>query len=292
MNKARRLAPVFAALVLGACSSVVPGGARIESGGVARAYRLVAPQPANGAPRPLLIALHGWLGTADQMARMTGLTPQTQARGIAVAYPQAQSRAWAFNPATASGRKDIAFIADVAADLDKQTPVDPGRVAITGFSNGGFMAQALACANRLKLTGIAVVSAGMPAAVAAHCQAPPTPFLLIQGLADPVVPASGLGSGDTAILSSAETIKFWAARNLCANLTASTDAATGITREAGQNCRAATQAIFIKDAGHGWPGGHFDYPALLVGRQTDAVNATRTILNFLFRQDSKEAVLF
>ena len=52
----------------------VRAGSACVSGGEPRSYKLVAPPGDDGAPRPLVIALHGWLGTPEQMARMSGLS--------------------------------------------------------------------------------------------------------------------------------------------------------------------------------------------------------------------------
>jgi polyhydroxybutyrate depolymerase len=250
-----------------------------------RAYRLVTPPAQAIAPRPLIIALHGWLGTADQMAEMTNLSPQATARDIDVAYPQGESRAWGLAQSTPDGARDAAFLAGMVADIEKQTPIDPARIFAVGFSNGGFMAQALACSGRVRLAGIAVVSSGLPAASVADCQAPPTRFLLIQGTKDPIVPREGTGTGSDKILSSTETLKFWSARNKCAGLSLD---AHGLVH-GGWHCRAPTWAIFVEGAGHGWPGGHFDYPEFIVGHQTSSVDATAATLDFF---QAKQAVLF
>jgi len=285
MRLVRHALGLVVLLAVAACSSTVPGGTQLQSNNETRAYRLVTPLAAATTKRPLIIALHGWLGTADQMAEMTKLTPQATARNIDVAYPQGEARAWGLSQSTPSGARDVSFLVDMVADIEKRTPIDRSHVFAVGFSNGGFMAQALACSGRIRLAGIAIVSSGMPAAAAINCLAPPTPFLLIQGTKDPIVPSEGTAAGSDKILSSADTLEFWSTRNKCAGL--SLDASDRVA--GGWNCQAPTRAIFIAGAGHGWPGGHFSYPEFIVGHQTSSIDATRAILDFV---QTRQRVLF
>jgi poly(3-hydroxybutyrate) depolymerase len=43
------------------------------------------------------------------------------------------------------------------------------RIYAVGYSNGGLMAQALACSGRVHLAGVAVVASGLAAPAAAAC---------------------------------------------------------------------------------------------------------------------------
>lgn len=76
------LAAVTLPALLGCTASA--GRVGIVSGGEPRSYKLVVPQSGDGVPRPLLIAMHGWLGTPDQMARMSGLSSAAARLGFAV----------------------------------------------------------------------------------------------------------------------------------------------------------------------------------------------------------------
>ena len=283
---------VVTGLALGVLASCAGGAGRIDivSGGDQRSYLLVAAPGADSAPHPLVIALHGWLGTPEQMAGMSGLSDEAARRGFAVVYPQGNWRAWGFDLASPGGAADAAFLADVVADVAARTPIDPDRIYAVGFSNGGFMAQALACSGRLRLAGLAVVAAGLPGATAAACRPrSAVPFLLIQGTDDPIVPVDGSGSGAERILSAAETLSFWAAENRCRGFEEagadSREPGVTILRRLGRACRGGdTEGWFIEGAGHGWPGGDFGFPAFLVGRTTSAIDATSVALGFLLRQ--------
>ena len=261
----------------------------MQSGGEQRSYVLVAP-PDEAAPRPLVIALHGWLGTPEQMATMTGFSPQAARRGFAVAYPAGEWRSWGIDQDGRRGAADAAFLARLVADVSARVKVDPARIYVAGFSNGGFMAQALACSGQLRLAGIAIVASGLAAPEAGECDAgAAVPFLLIQGTGDPVVKVDGTGRGPNRILPAWRTLAFWAAKNGCDGFgqmkAASAEAGVSIMHAVGLHCRRAdTEAWFVQGAGHGWPGSSFAYPAFVVGRQSHSLDATSIVLDFLLRQ--------
>ena len=178
---ARLFMAAMALLALVGCAASA-GRVSVVSGGEPRSYKLVAPPGDDGGPRPLVIALHGWLGTPEQMARMSGLSAAAARFGFAVVYPEGDWRSWGINQSSPRGATDAAFLADVVADVSARIPVDRARITAVGFSNGGFMAQALACSGRVRLAGVAVVASGLAASAAAGCRpGVAVPFLLIEG---------------------------------------------------------------------------------------------------------------
>ena len=264
----------------------------LESGGEPRSYKLVAPPGGNSAPRPLVIALHGWLGTPEQMARMSGLSAAAARLGFAVVYPEGELSAWGFDPSSPRGAADAAFLANMVADVSARIPIDPARIYAVGFSNGGLMAQVLACSGRVHLAGVAAIASGLAASAAASCGADvAVPFLLIQGTDDPIVPINGTDMRDGRILPANETLAFWASRNRCRgfDLAGAESRQLGITilRAIGRTCRGGdTEGWFIHGAGHNWPGSDFSYPEFIVGRQTSAIDATSVVTAFLLRQST------
>ena len=285
---------VVAAVALLALAGCAADAGRIGlvSGGEPRAYTLVVPPAGDSAPRPLVIALHGWLGTPEQMVRMSGLSASAARLGFAVVYPEGELRAWGFDPSSPRGAADAAFLADMVADVSARIPVDPARIYAVGFSNGGLMAQALACSGRLRLAGIAAVASGLAASAAASCGPDvAVPFLLIQGTDDPIVPLNGTDMGEGRILPANETLAYWATRNRCNgfDLAAAESRQPGATilRAIGRNCLGGeTEGWFIHGAGHNWPGSDFSYPEFIVGRQTSAIDATSVVTAFLLRQSA------
>jgi polyhydroxybutyrate depolymerase len=272
-----------------------PPGMRIalEVGGAMRSYILHAP-PLSGSigQRPLLIALHGWLGTGAGLARMTDLSDAAARRGVAVAYPDGRWWAWGVGPSDPGWSRDTAFLQAVVRDVSARIQVDPGRVYAVGFSNGGFMAQALACLGEVKLAGVAVVASNLFETAASACHEPASvPYLLIHGTSDPVVPFGGGSTAKGEMLSIPETMRFWAAANGCAGPFArhaivSADPGVAVIRDAATGCKGggAAEAYLLEGGGHDWPGRGTGFPAFLVGRASEAVDATSVILDFLLNR--------
>ena len=279
----------MAVMALVGCAASA-GRVGVVSGGEPRSYKLVAAPSRDGTPRPLVIALHGWLGTPEQMASMSGLSSAAAQRGFAIVYPEGDWRSWGIDPSSPRGTADAAFLADVVADVSARIPVDPARITAVGFSNGGFMAQALACSGRVRLAGVAVIASGLAASAAASCRpGAAVPFLLIEGTDDPVVPVNGTGTGEERILPANETLAFWATENRCNGFdlagAESREPGVAILRAIGRQCRGGdTEGWFVQGAGHGWPGSDVGYPEFLVGRRTSAIDATSVVLDFLLRQ--------
>jgi polyhydroxybutyrate depolymerase len=296
-----RLVLRFSAAVIGlwafaaAATLALPGeadpGLRIalEVGGAVRSYILHAPPPGSIGPRPLLIALHGWLGTGAGLARMTNLSEAADRRGVAVAYPDGKWWAWGVGPSDPGWSRDSSFLQAVVRDASARLQIDPARVYAVGFSNGGFMAQALACLGELKLAGVAVVSSNLFETAASACHQPAAvPYLLIHGTSDPVVPFGGGSTWKGEMLSIPDTMRFWATANGCdgrfaRKAVASADPGVTVIRDEATGCRkgGAAEAWLLQGGGHDWPGRDTGFPSFLVGRASEAVDATTLVLDFL-----------
>jgi polyhydroxybutyrate depolymerase len=110
------------------------------------------------------------------------------------------------------------------------------------------------------------------------------PVLAIHGTADPIDPYSGHGLAYWTY-SVPDAAARWAAHDGCDPTPARTMPTSGVTVTAYSSCRSgATVKLYSIDGeGHEWPGG----PTLpkriarLLGRQTDAVDASAVIWSFL-----------
>ncbi|MBC9175869.1 alpha/beta hydrolase [Pseudoroseomonas ludipueritiae] len=110
--------------------------------GAGRDGLLMLPEAAADLP-PLLVLLHGAGGHAEGMLRMFG----TQARraGVALLVPESRGSTWdvilgGFGP-------DVAFLDAALRRTFTACAVDPGRVAIGGFSDGASYALSLGMGN-------------------------------------------------------------------------------------------------------------------------------------------------
>src|SRR4051812_1386083 len=162
--------------------------------GRTRSYRMFAPPASSGTQRALLIALHPLRGSAAAFERDSGLDSRAEAAGAVVVYPDGLGHSW--DAGTCCGYAvrhhvdDVHFLARVVADVSRRLPIDPSRVAVTGFSNGALMSYRLLC-ERPDVFHVAAIAAG--AAVGPRCTpARPVALLHVHGARDGLIPLSGI----------------------------------------------------------------------------------------------------
>ncbi len=205
----------------------------IASGGQQRQYILVATDAAPPGPRPLVLVLHGHLGTAAN-ALGGGMRPSplsvwkdiVDREKILVLAPQGlkgsdNQTGWrdcrrddTNNPRS----DDVAFISAVVRRLVAEQRADPARIYAMGMSNGSMMSLRLALEMRPALAAIAAASGTM--AAKSDCGRAPHPVsvMVIHGTDDPLAPYNGgtVGkrNGDRgSVLSVAATRDYWLKAN-------------------------------------------------------------------------------
>ena len=179
----------------GARTEAAVGSARLvvlRVDGVARDYRLFVPAGAR-RPRPLLLALHPLHGSALTFERASRLDLGAAGVGVVVAYPDGRWHSWdagtCCQPAAGRGVDDVGFLRAVVADVERRTPIDRARVAVTGFSNGALMSYRLVC-TAADLVHVAVAVAGD--LVDGACRpSRPVSVLHVHGGSDKVIPVGG-----------------------------------------------------------------------------------------------------
>jgi polyhydroxybutyrate depolymerase len=284
----------------GAGSGGVRGDAtrHLTVGGMDRSYRVHQPAGRSGAAGlPVVLVLHGRLGTADGMARLTHFDTVADRAGFLAVYPQGYRRSWhdarGTTPAAAAGVDDVAFLSAVIDDLVARDHADPARVYATGISNGGMLTQQLGCRLAGRLAGIAPVAGPMSTTLLPACHpARPLPVLEIHGTADPLVPYAGGPLGADAdrgdVLSVPETVDTWRALDGCAApptvapLPRPAGDGTTTTVSAGEHCRAGGAVVLytVTGGGHTWPGGEQYLPAAVVGPTSRQFDASQVIWDF------------
>src|SRR5690606_902868 len=103
---------------------------------------------------------------------------------------------------------DIGFLRSLVGELAGRYPVDDKRVYVAGFSNGGFMAQRLACdAPGLFAAFASVGAAGYGGQPSICGDSEPVSILFMHGTEDGIVPFTGLvqegPNGPVTVLASA-----------------------------------------------------------------------------------------
>ncbi len=172
----------------------------LEVGGLPRTYLSFLPDGLSpGAP--LLVVLHGSGGSGDRIRGFVGERLEAQARreGFAVVYPDGFEGHWndcrseARFSAKARAVDDVAFLEALVRRMGEVAEVDPLRVRVLGYSNGGHMAFRIAMEAPRRVQGIAVFGASLPVDAEMGCElrGAPAPVFLVNGTGDPVNPWDG-----------------------------------------------------------------------------------------------------
>jgi len=269
--------------------------------GLEREYYLYLP-PDLPPGAPLVVVLHGRGGTAEGMARLTGYDEVAARHGFAVVYPQGVDDQWNYVAGIEGydlAADDIGFLRALVAELVSAHGLDPGRVYAVGFSNGGFMAQRLACAARDVFAAFASVSAAGYAGLPEVCgPGAPVSLLFIHGTDDTVVPFGGMAadtpSGPVLILASVQqTVSYWAVFAGCEpHVTSRTVPPSGLSpgtevvvySVAGCQDGHELELVVVFGGGHAWPGRPGLLPEDVAGRVNRDIDASGYVWEFFARQ--------
>jgi polyhydroxybutyrate depolymerase len=270
----------------------------LEIGQERRTYILFAPDTRRAAALPLVVAMHGGAGTAEQMMGFSRFNAIAAREGFAVAYPQGRRRQWndgrVFESGGESRADDVAFIRAVVADIGAKLTLDRRRIYATGISNGGFMSFRLGCEATDLFAAIAPVTATLSANLGARCKpSAPVAVLVINGTADPLVPYAGgevrvMFAARGAIWSTDRTMAFWAGHNRCAPPPETrrmadrdiTDSSRVIDIDHARCAGARVRLLRVEGGGHTWPGGTQYLPVSWIGPTNRDIDASEVIWRF------------
>ena len=174
----------------GKTPSLQNGRLNLNVNGLNRSYILRVPSNYNNQnPYRLIVGYHWLNGDATQVANggngsatetpYYGLWNLAQNSTIFVA-PEGIDKGWAN-----SGGRDLAFTDAMLAQLQSNLCIDKSRIFATGFSYGGGMSNAIACARANVFRGVALYSG----AQLSGCDGgtAPIPFFAAHGLGDDVL---------------------------------------------------------------------------------------------------------
>ena len=243
----------------------------LEVDGRERSYLLSTPARVDvDAPLPLLLVIHGAGGNAAKAEKATGLTGLANAEGFIVAYPNGTQAAevegeFSWNAGACCARPvrddidDVKFVMAAIADISAHQPVDPSRIYVSGFSNGGMLSYRLACERPGFFAGVAVVAGALNVP---DCAADATSVLMIHGTGDVTVPYDGGNTnektaarfGQWTNASFADAVTYWSTADGCGSAPFSlVDGA--VTRLTYDGCADGVklEVVTIADGGHRWP---------------------------------------
>ncbi|MGR7026984.1 alpha/beta hydrolase [Geodermatophilus sp. URMC 62] len=104
---------------------------------------LHVPAPGLAGPAPLVVVLHGAGGDAESGLAL--LRAPADERGLLLLAPASRGSTW--DAVTGGSGSDAAVVDRALTEVFATVPVDPERVAVAGFSDGGSYALGLGLAN-------------------------------------------------------------------------------------------------------------------------------------------------
>jgi len=283
-----------------ATGSVV-SGSLITGDGRTRTYRLYVPSSVDGrSPMPLLVALHGGLGSAAQFAANSGFEGLAESNRFIVVFPDGigaladgtAARTWNGGYCCGAAARlevdDVGFIRSLIDEVSRTHPVDPDRVVVSGHSNGAILAYRLACelSDRIVAIGVQAGSLGVDTCT------PPQPVSVfhLHGTADanhPVEGGKGSGPSGVEFHSAQAAIDTMVAADGCASMPVDgvDPMNSAVHSTTWSSCRdgAAVRLVLVDGATHAWMGhpGQSPQAAALVGDPYPDLDASRAIWSFL-----------
>jgi polyhydroxybutyrate depolymerase len=224
-------------------------------GGVARTYRSITPA-GSAHPLPLLVVLHGRGEQPWTTVRATGFLPFARRDQAVLIYPDGLSRSWnagsgCCGVAGTRSTPDTDFVTAAVADATRDLPVDPDRIYLVGYSNGGKLAWLLSCTHPALFAAVATYGA---APLAACPAAEALPSLMAVGVHDSVLPIGGDQSTRPA-LPSARVAAGWLVRRDRCTAAPVTTTVGGAVLQRWTRCAAGTEVdlAVYPAADHTWP---------------------------------------
>ena len=257
--------------------------------GLHRSYLLhVPPAAGTGKPLPLILNLHGATQNDWLEAITSGMNPSADQNGYLVAYPDgtriakvltpdpvAKQEQYGWNAGRCCGLPvtrhidDVGFLVEVIADIAARTPVDLKRVYVTGISNGGMMAYAMAAKASDRVAAISSVSGQVELPTIHPTRSVPT--LEFHSVDDPIALFDGTPNRNPLrVLSVMEGIEQWVGADGCDPdpVTAPTIVGAPGSISSGEtatlvtygHCRGGAQVALWRftGSGHVWPGSLFN----------------------------------
>lgn len=265
---------------------------------------------------PLVFALHGNGGSADEVAGLTSAKAPLSVwmdvaddEGIIICYPDGavgsdNDQGWndcrdnESNPTT----DDVDFIETLISWFDTNENIDTNKVYSSGMSNGAHMSLRLAIESSANFAAVAGVAAALPVASEDECSSASGAVAvgLMNGTSDPIMPYNGgemSNGGNGTVQSTEDSIDFWVDHNNCST-TAATRAYTNISTADGNTTvtsytysggDSGTQVVLwrVNNGGHAEPSiaEQFSFIwELFVGRQNHDIEMVVEIWDFFSGQ--------
>lgn len=247
-----------------ASNCLQPGDQRVAiwSGGLLRSFLVHVPDSYTGRDDvPLLLDLHGFSSNAADERQWSGQLRESDRRGFIAVWPDGMALSWNAYGCCFLGNAllvdDVSFLRSVIAEMRRRTNIDDRRVYVTGISNGGGMAQRMACEAADVVT--AVVSISFPLNTDQCRPSRPISVTAIAATDDSTIkyygnspawplPATLLGV-PLGIQSARESLAAWKRLDGCSDDLTRIQLKPDVRVEEYRDCRAGTRAGLVTIAG-------------------------------------------
>jgi polyhydroxybutyrate depolymerase len=250
-----------------------------------RDYRIhVPPAAASGKPLPIVVNMAGATQNGQIEEILSNMDANADENGYLVVYPDgtriskvltpdpvAKQAQYGWNAGECCGlpvtRKinDVGFLEKVIADVASRTPVNLRRVYMTGISNGGMMAYAMAAEASTHVAAIASVSGQVELPVIRPTRSVPT--MEFHSVNDPIAKFNGVpNKNPLLVLSVMQGIHQWVKADGCSSTPHKGSELVGApgSISAGQtatpitysHCKGGAKVVLWRftGSGHVWPG--------------------------------------
>lgn len=246
-----------------------------------RSYRIHIPRGYTPEKAlPLVVVVHGAFDTAKGMEEVSGFSELADRENFAVLYPngigimgflQHWNAGHCCGKAAEENWDDVGFIAAAIQDVSDRIKINPDRIYMVGFSNGGMLAYRFAAERGDLLAAAAPMAAsigGRPSREAPEWHIPkpkePISIIVFHGEDDDDVPFEGgisrYRKNTRSYWSVEKSVNFWTSANGCTARTADKNIREGgVQTTSWTGCRDGNEVrlYLLKGWGHIWPGRYF-----------------------------------
>ena len=257
---------------------------KMRAGGFQRSYRVHIPKGYDPEKAyPLVVVLHGAFSTGKQMEAHTGFSEIADREGFIVLYPngitlfgllQHWNAGHCCAKAADDNLDDVGYLKTAIGEVSEQLNVDPARIYMTGFSNGGMMTHRFGAEEAETVAAIAPMAGSIggrknPATSLWQIPSPDVslPVVILHGKQDEQVPYEGGGEeGEEKgrqYVSVQDSAEFWARANGCEPVAEETNLYGGsVELQTWKGCRDGSEVRLYtwNNWGHAWPGPPFTDP--------------------------------
>ncbi len=254
----------------------------IDLDGLKQPFYLYTDDQGGDEQRPAILVLQG-SGVSAFSMRDVGFEEIAARENLAVIYLPLKTPSWlaaaAIEGDTTAAAFDVDtvnFVHQLLEELIVNAQLDPSRLYLTGFSDGGVATFYFMCELSHLVAAVATVAAAMPVALVEEC-APerPIPLMMLNGTADRSVRFSGGIFGDPnrpqglEVASAFDTATFWRDANGCGEVDEKSvlddedpSDQVRVWTQAWTDCKDGASIEFITLLGgtHGWPGTDLPMP--------------------------------